>query len=298
MFKNIKKFDFVQLTSYFFPITWFAAILCIIFKISFSIAPRGELEPNALRYNKLLKRMLHTLFLKRIYKSASFVLVTSGQELNYCKPYFNNIEYELIPNYIDMGDVSNMSALDIDLKKGVLYLGRVHPKKGIENLIEAYSMLSSKSMLQHPLTIVGSGDDNYLNKLKEHVKNLKCHKFIKFLGHVQGHEKEILYKTSKVFVLPSFSENFGNVVLESLSFSTPVIASKYTPWEDLEYFQCGFWIDNSPVKIRDKMEKVFTLNNKSYRAICKNSYNFVNEKYSISNNGKTIKSVYEKYMLE
>ena len=56
---NIKKFDFVQLTSYFFPISWFGALICILNNVPFSVAPRGELEDNAVKFTRLIKLVFH-----------------------------------------------------------------------------------------------------------------------------------------------------------------------------------------------------------------------------------------------
>ena len=167
MLKNIKKYDFVQLTSYFFPITWFSAFLCTIYNIPFSIAPRGELEENALKYNFFLKKYLHKYLLRFIYKRACFVMVTSQQELDFSRRFFDNeIKFEMVPNFIDLSKIKPLSESLIESKRGILYLGRIHPKKGIERLIEAYKNLNDNLVKDNPLLIVGDGDKNYIHKLK------------------------------------------------------------------------------------------------------------------------------------
>jgi glycosyltransferase involved in cell wall biosynthesis len=293
---NIRNYEFVQLTSYFFPITWISVILCNIYNIPFSLAPRGELEDNALKYGAIVKKIAHNFLLKFIYKKAKFILVTSRQELEFSKKYFNKqMEYELIPNYIDLSSKKSLDYKDILDKKNILYLGRIHPKKGIENLITAYISLNKNFKEQHSLLIAGDGDVQYMNKLKELVLEYGYVRKIKFLGHQQGADKEFLYKKNKVFVLPSYSENFGNVVLESLSFSTPVIASKYTPWKELESYKCGFWIENTPNEIKIYLEKILSMNELEYVKYANNAYKFVNDEYNIDQNITKIENIYYKY---
>jgi glycosyltransferase involved in cell wall biosynthesis len=295
---NISKFDFVQLTSYFFPVTWFAALICNITKTPFSIAPRGELEDNAIKFNRLIKIILHKIFLKFLYRRAKFIMITSIQELEFSKKYFNeNMPFELIPNYIELSKTGELSEVDLLKKKNILYLGRLHPKKGIANLIKAYFSLDESIINSHLLLITGTGELDYVNSLKALVDSSKYNERVIFLGHKQGIEKEKIYKQSKVLVLPSYSENFGNVVLESLSFSTPVIASKYTPWEVLEVNKCGLWIDNTPDKIMKGMTEILMMKKSDYMIYSMNSYKYVKKEFDIHDKIHDVIRVYKKYML-
>jgi glycosyltransferase involved in cell wall biosynthesis len=293
---NINKFDFVQLTSYFFPITWFSALICNITKTPFSIAPRGELEDNAIKFNRPIKIILHKIFLKFLYGKVKFIMVTSIQELEFSKKYFNEkMIFELIPNYIEISKIGKLLEVDILKKKNILYLGRLHPKKGIANLIKAYFSLNESIINSHLLLITGTGELNYVNSLKELVDSSKYNERVIFLGHKQGVEKEKIYKQSKVLVLPSYSENFGNVVLESLSHSTPVISSKYTPWKSLEENKCGFWVENSPNELAAKLKDLLTMEDQKYIKYATNSYNYVCREFDIGKNIEKLNILYKNY---
>jgi len=293
---NINKFDFVQLTSYFFPITWFSALICNITKTPFSIAPRGELEDNAIKFNRPIKIILHKIFLKFLYGKVKFIMVTSIQELEFSKKYFNEkMIFELIPNYIEISKIGKLLEVDILKKKNILYLGRLHPKKGIANLIKAYFSLNESIINSHLLLITGTGELNYVNSLKELVDSSKYNERVIFLGHKQGVEKEKIYKQSKVLVLPSYSENFGNVVLESLSHSTPVISSKYTPWKSLEENKCGFWVENSPNELAAKLKDLLTMEDHKYIKYATNSYNYVCREFDIGKNIEKLNILYKSY---
>ena len=293
--RNLKNYEFIVLTSIFYPMTWFSAILCILYKKKFSISPRGELEPNAIKINYFKKRFIFYLFLKKIFNRAQFILVTSKQELIYSRTYFNKMKYEIIPNFIDLNEI-NFSKPDILKKRDILFLGRIHPKKGIENLIKAYFKLPDFIRKDHNLLIVGSGNKNYtksLVKLSQTGPNLGK---IKFLGHKSGNAKSKIYKKSKIMVLPSYSENFGNVVLESLCECTPVIASKFTPWKELKLFNCGDWVKNDPISIAKSLILIFTLNSNEYHNMSISSRRFVKDKYDINKFGFIYKRVLEKYI--
>ena len=96
--------------------------------------------------------------------------------------------------------------------------------------------------------------------------------------------------------MPSFSENFGNVVLESLSFSTPVIASKHTPWSDLIKYKCGCWTENEVINIQESLVFLLTMERDEYILYAKNSYNFVHDKYDINNNILDLINTYKTYI--
>lgn len=293
--KRIDQFDLVCLTSFFFPWTWFAALICIYKGIPFCIAPRGELEPGALQFQKFLKMVLRRVFIQKILDRAAFVLVTSEQEARYTQNWFRkNIPIELIPNYISLPPAIIKSD-DIAAKKNILYLGRIHPKKGIKNLIDAFHLLDEKLSNAQKLIIGGDGDPDYVKSLKASVELSPLRNKIEFLGHVEGWEKEQLYTSARVLVLPSYSENFGNVVVEALSYSIPVICSKYTPWSELDSEGCGYWVDNSPEAIKEALEKILSLKQADYIDMANKGRKFVAENYDVNKHGEYILQIYNKY---
>jgi len=118
--------------------------------------------------------------------------------------------------------------------------------KNIDVLIK--SIAYSQKLLDKKLKLVIAGSARlpyeivYEKQLKELVDNLNLQDSVTFLGHIQGDDKDKLdFASSFALVLPSQSENFGNVVLEALAQGTPVIASKNTPWESLEEYNSGYW---------------------------------------------------------
>ena len=136
----------------------------------------------------------------------------------------------------------------------LLFLSRLHPKKGLENLLDAMAELKS---LDINLSIYGTGDDAYVSSLKERAQMLDLlGQSVRFYGHVDGESKKSAFMNADVFVLPSYSENYGIVIAEALSYGVPVIASHGTPWERLDDKKCGLWVDNSPKSLVDAIMSI------------------------------------------
>jgi len=135
----------------------------------------------------------------------------------------------------------------------LVFLGRLHPIKGIENLLRAIQVIGSRNVT---LTIYGTGEPRYVRELQEYVKSLSTESRIRFAGHVEGVNKTTAFLNADVCVVPSFSENFGLVVAEALAHGVPVIASKGTPWDKLEERGCGLWVANDHDSLADAIKRL------------------------------------------
>lgn len=114
-----------------------------------------------------------------------------------------------------------------DLKKYILYLGELQPRKNIIRLLVAYSGLNNELRDRYNLVIVGlARDKNFANKMDRTINSLKINKQVRRLGYVEETALPKLYSGARVFVYPSLLEGFGLPILESLSCGTPVVASK------------------------------------------------------------------------
>ena len=133
----------------------------------------------------------------------------------------------------------------------MLYASRIHPKKGIEILLDAWLNFSRHYPFAR-LTICGTGSDDYVAKIKRQVKDMELENSIEFIGHIS--DERILcnyYKNADLFVLPSYSENFGMSVLEALANGCNVITTINTPWKILQRAQCGWWVPLNSKNIRN-----------------------------------------------
>jgi glycosyltransferase involved in cell wall biosynthesis len=124
--------------------------------------------------------------------------------------------------------------------RNVLFLSRLHPVKGIYELLEAWKVLNPSNWV---LNIAGPNEGNTLDKVMAFIKLHNLDNSVKVLGAADSFLRFKLFSSADLFILPSHSENFGIVILESLSFGVPVITTKNTPWRALEENDCGWWVD-------------------------------------------------------
>ena len=120
---------------------------------------------------------------------------------------------------------------------------------------------------KYKLIIAGPDQNNYKSELERIIDDNQLNGRVEFVGNVYGKNKFQLYANAYFSCLLSHSENFGNVVIESLSQGTPVIASKGTPWQSLNEEKAGFWIDNSPECIAACVDQALGLLESEYAAV-------------------------------
>jgi len=214
------------------------------------ISPRGMLDPWALRRSPLLKRAAWLLIERRSFADASLIHATSAAEAQQIRELGVTAPIAVIPNGVDLeGDfgperlarVREGTANGGRGVKRVLFLSRIHPKKGLDALLEAWGRLR-RSPTAAELLIVGPGEPRHLAWLRTRLSRVDA-AGIRYLGPVHGDAKLALLAGAHVLVLPSYSENYGMVVVEALACGTPVIASTATPWPSLAERGCGWWVE-------------------------------------------------------
>jgi glycosyltransferase involved in cell wall biosynthesis len=144
----------------------------------------------------------------------------------------------VLPNGID---IPERIYLRSGTARTLLFVGRIHPKKGLPFLIKAWSTLER----QYPdwlLDVVGRDELGHERQLQRQADELGCRR-IRFHGPLYGEALVRAYQEADLYVLPTHSENFGMTVAEALANGTPVITTKGAPWEGLEKNGCGWWID-------------------------------------------------------
>lgn len=209
------------------------------YNIPFVISPRGTLSDWAFKSGSIAKHFFWPLLQKPALKSVACFHATAYSEYEDIRRMGFRQPVVIIPNGIDFPISKNIKIN----KKKLLFLSRIHPKKGLDILLEAWSLLHKKHS-EWTLDIAGPHGGSYEEKLKNFVIEKKIDR-ANFIGPLYGDDKWNAYANSSLFVLPSFSENFGMVIAEALASSLPVIVSKGTPWQDVEFYNAGWWVDIS-----------------------------------------------------
>ena len=234
------------------------AVTCRRLGIKYVIAPRGMLEPWSLQQKWLKKRIARWLYQDRDIKSAAALHATAESEaeqfrkLGFKNPIIVSPNGVNVPVKFEPRNTSAYAEATADrrnTRKRVLFVSRMHPKKGVLELVEAWSKLSSASSVvkdwccELVYTVNGDFEREYEAKVKAKVKELRLENQFIFTGALNDDEKWEAYDRADLFVLPTYSENFGIVVAEALWAGVPVITTKGTPWKELEDRKCGKWID-------------------------------------------------------
>jgi glycosyltransferase involved in cell wall biosynthesis len=147
----------------------------------------------------------------------------------------------VIPNGIDLPEITPLRHIDTR-ERVVLFVGRIHPKKGLDPLVRAWKQVSPL-FPQWQLRILGPAERGHDDALRSLAKLLSADR-IEIGGPVYNSAKLDAYRKADLFVLPTLNENFGTTVAEALAAEVPVITTKGAPWPGLETERCGWWIDH------------------------------------------------------
>lgn len=172
---------------------------------------------------------------------------TSEPEAEASRRAFPGIDAVVIPNGVDVPEPSPRARSRAGLH--LVFLGRLHPIKAVENLIDACARCVFEGWSEWSLSIAGDGDAAYESSLRRRVEGQGLSDRVGFVGFVDGARKTELLRSADLVVVPSHSENFSMVVVEALAHGVPVVASRGTPWPELEARGCGWWVENTPERL-------------------------------------------------
>ena len=262
------------------------------FQIPLVFSPRGSLSVWALNNGSILKFFFWPLLQKPALNDVTCFHATSSMEYQEIRALGFTQPIAVIPNGVD----SKIFDLNGVRSKFLLYLGRIHPKKGIDQLLRAWGLIQD-NYPDWSIKIAGDdvgyhGSTGYLDHLK-HLSSKLNLKRVEFLGAVYGFQKEALYKKSSIFVLPTHSENFGMTVAEALSFALPAIVSQGAPWRGLIDSNSGWWVENDPKLLSEAISMALSLPENELRVMGLNGRNWVAQDFSWDSIAKKMNQVYE-----
>lgn len=209
------------------------------------ISPRGTLSTWALGNSRWKKKIVWALAQRSVVKSADCLHATAEAEYHDIRARGFEQPVCVIPNGIDLPSPAALEGTEARPKaeqRILLYVGRLHPGKGVDRLLQAWTRLAP----QRPnwcLRIVGPDNRGHEAQLRALAAGLRTPR-VTFVGAAFGAEKWGEYRNADIYVLPTQSENFGLTVAEALACGTPVITTKGAPWSGLVQERCGWWLDH------------------------------------------------------
>jgi glycosyltransferase involved in cell wall biosynthesis len=246
------------------------------------------LSPWSRGHHHWKKRLAWILYQKRDLAHANALHATSYleagelRELGILKPIV------VIPNGVDFPEklTQEYHSGRWPKKRGnreMLFLSRIHPKKGVEMLLKSWRNVPG--LKNWTLKIVGPSEDGYREEMKKLAENLQLGKSVSFFDQVSDEEKWDLYARASVFVLPTYSENFGIVVAEALSSGTPVLTTTTTPWNELDSRKCGWCVGPSEAELTDILMKISGLDEVALSNMGINGQRWILDEFSWSQIG-------------
>jgi glycosyltransferase involved in cell wall biosynthesis len=216
-------------------------------KAKYVVSPHGALSKWAMKSGSRAKLAFWPMLQRPALALVACFHATAESEYDDIRRLGFRQPVAIVPLGIDMPEISK-KADPAAREKTLLFLGRLHKKKGLDLLLKAWAQLET-AFPEWRLVIAGSDSGfhtstGYLESLKGMVRELDLAR-VSFVGALYGEEKWDAYRRASLFVLPTHSENFALTVAESLSVGTPAVVSRGAPWSGLADHHAGWWVDIS-----------------------------------------------------
>jgi glycosyltransferase involved in cell wall biosynthesis len=186
------------------------------------------------------KSIVWKLWQEPAYRDAAAWHATSEAEVDEIRAFGIRAPVAVIPNGVDLSEKIALHCPEKE-QRTLLFLSRIHPKKGLPELIEAWKKLAFYRP-EWRLLIAGPDEGGHRKLLEAKVRQDRIPR-IEFLDAVYGSAKDSLFVNADLFVLPTRSENFGMVVAEALAAGVPAIVTTGAPWQGLGFNRCGWWVE-------------------------------------------------------
>lgn len=245
------------------------------------VEPHGMLDSWAVRNSKWKKKIVGYLFEYKNLRNADCIHALCKSEYESIRNFGLKNPIAIIPNGVILPKNQNFSRSYN--KKILLYIGRIHPKKGIKELILGITMVKNVNPFlfkSWEIHIAGWDQNGYINELKHlvEINNLKDN--VKFIGPLYGETKEKALSQASAFILPSFSEGLPMSVLEAWAYKLPVIMTDYCNLPEGFTADAAFRISPIPESIFSTLQEVFTADNVKLNEIGNNGFNLVKQNFT------------------
>lgn len=277
-----RQISLIHLHGMWSPFLAVAALVAHRCRIPLVISPHGCLEPWALRYKRIKKLLALKTYQGAVLRSASLFVATADQELKSLRSLNLHRPVAVIPVGIDIGPVSRRNASSE--VRTLLFLSRVHPIKGLLDLVEAWAAVRQPGWR---VVIAGGDEEGYRAKVEALIQAKGLDSDFEFAGYVDGARKQACFDQADVFILPTYSENFGIAIAEALANELPVITTTGAPWSELVAHRCGWWVEPGVPGISRALVEAMVCAPDELREMGKRGRELVIEKYSWERIGAT-----------
>jgi len=255
------------------------------------ISPRGTLRPLAMAQSPLKKELVWWLWQKKVVMQAACLHATCDAEADEMRRLGLSQPIAVLPNGVDLPPVLDQVPICGGPGRTLLYLGRIAPIKGLENLLSAWRTVSDE-FPDWRLQISGTDSHSHLKEIRRLAEQWALPR-IRFTGPLYAGEKRRAFLDSELFVLPSKSENFGMAVAEALAHGRPVIVTKGAPWSGVVSRNCGLWIDVGVAPLVQALRETLSLNSMQLRERGQAGRRWIEEEFAWDQVGRRMQRTYE-----
>lgn len=252
------------------------------------LSPHGMLAPWAIDHKALKKKMAWLFYQKSDLDAVDLFQATSQQE---ARNIFENgfrKPVAIVPNGVDVPLWRSRTDLS-DGRKTILFLSRIYPVKGLLNLVGAWQKIKDPHWR---IVVAGPDEAGHKKEVMSAVNAAGLQDYFEFVGPVDDDAKWERFFNADLFVLPSFTENFGIVVVEALACGVPVITTTGTPWQELITHKCGWWVDIGVEPLVDALREAIALSDTERSDMGQRGRALVEHGYSWAKVGKDMAAVY------
>jgi glycosyltransferase involved in cell wall biosynthesis len=252
------------------------------------VSPRGMLEPWAFAHRAWKKRPAWWLYQRPLLSGAAAFHATSEEEALNLRRLGLRQPVAVISNGVDEPGDTAMHA--VAGQRQALFLSRLNVKKGVLELLDAWASVRPAGWR---LLLVGPDEDGYRAQVEARIAQHELAPMVTVCGEVADRAKWQLYADSDLFVLPSFSENFGVVVAEALVSGLPVITTTGTPWQGLVEHDCGWWVAPRAVELGQALAHATSLDSAELRAMGQRGRAWARSAFAWPGIGRAMAGVYD-----
>ena len=257
--------------------------------VPFVVSTRGMLEPWARRNGRLKKTAAWWAYQRRDLGSAAVLHATAPSEAQALRAAGLEAPIAVIPNGVHVPSETRPPGRPDGQRRRALFLSRVHPKKGLPMLLDAWADVQPDDW---ELVIAGPDEGGHRADLEAQAARLDLDA-MSFLGPVDDEAKWDLYRSADLFVLPTYSENFGVVVAEALAAGVPVLTTTGAPWAELASHRAGWWVEPEPRAVTEALRAATEADDAERQAMGERGRALVRQTYGWDGIAAQMREVYE-----